>query len=109
VICLGPSDSTKEIRTCLAMGAHKALHLVDDSDYRDAFSIASILADTIKGMDYDMIFFGKQGVDHDNSQVGLMVATILGIPAVSEITSFEMGEGSAVVKKELESGSSRML
>jgi electron transfer flavoprotein beta subunit len=105
VICLGPKESTKEIRTCLAMGADKAVHLVDESDYRDAFSTASILANTIKDMEYDLIFMGKQGVDHDNGQVGLMVATLLGVPAVSEVASFEMGDGQAVAKRDVEGGS----
>jgi electron transfer flavoprotein beta subunit len=104
VICLGPKDSTKEIRTCLAMGADKAVHLVDEAEYRDAFSVASILAGTIKDMEYDLIFMGKQGVDHDNGQVGLMVATLLGVPAVSEVASFELGEGQAVVKRDVEGG-----
>lgn len=105
VLCLGPADSTKEIRTCLAMGAHKAVHLVDEEEYRDAFSIASILANTIKDMEYDMIFFGKQGVDLDNGQVGLMVATLLGVPAVSEIVSLDMGDSAVTVKKDIEGGS----
>lgn len=104
VVCLGPKESTKEIRTCLAMGADKAVHLIDDADYRDPIAVASILSETIKGMDYDMIFFGKQGVDHDNSQVGLMVATLLGVPAVNEIVSFEMGDGNATVKRDVEGG-----
>ena len=44
ILCLGPSESTKEIRRALAMGADKAVHLKDEAEYRDAFSAASILA-----------------------------------------------------------------
>jgi electron transfer flavoprotein beta subunit len=105
IVCLGPKEATKEIRTCLAMGADKAIHLVDEAPYRDAFSVASILASAIKDLEYDIVFFGKQGVDHDNAQVGLMVGTLLDIPSVSEIVSFELEEGAATVKRDIEGGS----
>ena len=104
IVCLGPPEATKEIRTCLAMGADKAVHLVDESSYRDAYSTASILAETIRNMPHDLIFFGKQAVDHDNAQVGLMTATLLGLPAVGEIVSFELAGDHAVVKQEVEGG-----
>jgi electron transfer flavoprotein beta subunit len=104
IICLGPEGATKEVRTCLAMGADKAVHLVDGAPYRDAYSVAAILASTIKDLSYDIIFFGKQGVDHDNSQVGLMVGTLLGVPAVGEVVSFEAEEGAATVKRDIEGG-----
>lgn len=108
IICLGPPEATKEIRTCLAMGAHKAVHLKDETEYRDAFSVASILANEIKGHEYDLVFFGKQGVDHDNGQVGLMVATLLGIPAVNEVVSVELDDSGASVKRDIEGGSEIM-
>jgi electron transfer flavoprotein beta subunit len=104
ILCLGPPEATKEIRTCLAMGAHKAVHLVDETAYRDAFSMASILASAIKDLEYDMIFFGKQRVDHDNTQAGILVATLLGLPVVGEIISFAMEEGHAIVKRDIEGG-----
>ncbi len=105
VVCLGPSGATKEIRTCLAMGADKGVHLVDDSKYRDPYSTASILSSAIKDIDHNIIFFGKQAVDHDSAQVGLMVATLLGLPAVGEIVSFELDGETATVKRDIEGGS----
>jgi electron transfer flavoprotein beta subunit len=104
IVCLGPQEASKEIRTCLAMGADKAIHLVDDAPYRDAFSVASILASTIKGLDHDLIFFGKQGVDHDNAQVGLMVGTLLEVPSIGEVVSFELEGTTATVKRDIEGG-----
>jgi electron transfer flavoprotein beta subunit len=70
--------------------------------------VASILANEIKGHEYDLIFFGKQGVDHDNGQVGLMVATLLGIPAVNEVVSVDIEDGGASVKRDIEGGSEIM-
>jgi electron transfer flavoprotein beta subunit len=86
------------------MGADKALHLVDETPLRDAASIADILAATIKDLPHDIVFFGKQSVDSDNAQVGLMTATLLKLPVVSEIVSMELGDGKATVKRSIEGG-----
>jgi len=104
IILLGPETATKTIRTCLAMGADKAIHLVEDNPVRDAASVANILAATIKDLEFDIILVGKQSVDMDNGQVGLMVATELGLPAVSEIVSMECGDSAAAVKRNIEGG-----
>ncbi|MFH0946553.1 MAG: electron transfer flavoprotein subunit beta/FixA family protein [Planctomycetota bacterium] len=100
ILSLGPKDSTKELRQCLAMGAEKAVLIPDDKPNRDAFSTATILAQALKEIDHDVIFFGRQAVDHDNAQVGLMVATLLDLPAVSEVTKVEPGDGKLTVHRE---------
>jgi len=104
VVLLGPETASKTIRTCLAMGADKAVHLVDDNPMRDAASTAEILAAAVKDLPHDIILLGKQSVDMDNAQVGLMLAALLDIPAVSEINSMECGDSSAVVKRNIEGG-----
>ncbi|MEQ8763169.1 MAG: electron transfer flavoprotein subunit beta/FixA family protein [Planctomycetota bacterium] len=105
VVCLGPAEATGEIRKCLAMGADKAIHLKDDSTYRDPASTATILAAAIQGLSPDMIFFGKSAADHANSQVGVQVAALLGLPSISEIVSLEVEAGKATAHREIEGGS----
>lgn len=102
VLSMGPADATKEIRHCLAMGADRAVLVKDDLINRDAFSTAAGLAAALKDIDHDVIFFGRQAVDHDNSQVGLIVATLLGLPAVTEVVKVEVGEGKLTVHREAE-------
>lgn len=104
ILCLGPANATKTIRTALAMGADKAIHIKDETLLRDASSTAEILTAAIREIPHDIVFFGKQSVDADNGQVGLMVATMLKIPAVSEIVSMECGDSSAQVKRNIEGG-----
>ncbi len=104
IILLGPESATKTIRTCLAMGADKAIHLVEENPLRDGASTAEILANTIKDLPHDIVLFGKQSVDQDNAQVGLMVAGLLGLPAVSEIVSMDVADGKATVKRSIEGG-----
>ncbi len=104
VLCLGPESATKTIRTALAMGADKAVHIKDETFLRDPSSTAEILTSALREIPHDIIFFGKQSVDGDNAQIGLMVATLLQVPAVSEIVSMECGDSSAVVKRSIEGG-----
>lgn len=102
ILSLGSSDSTKELRHCLAMGADRALRISDDTPNRDALSIASALAACVKDRDFDILFFGKQAVDQDNSQVGLIVATLLGLPAVAEVTKVNVDGDTLTVHRESE-------
>ena len=104
ILCLGPADAQKEIRTCLAMGADEGIHLKDASTTRDAHSTATILANRIKTMKCDLLLFGRQAVDGDNSQVGQRVATLLGLPCVHEVTKLALGDGRLTAERDIEGG-----
>ena len=102
VLSVGPADSSKELRHCLAMGADRAVLVKDDQLQRDPLSTAMALAEALKQIPHDVVFFGKQAVDHDNAQVGLLVATLLDLPAVAEVVKVELGTGIATVQREAE-------
>ncbi len=104
VVCLGAAEAAKEIRQALAMGADQALHIKSDVGYRDPLSTARILADHLKGRTFDMLLFGKQSIDADNSAIGVMVATLLDLPAVSLVTKLDAADGKATVEREAEAG-----
>ena len=93
IVCLGPERAVEAIRTGLAMGADKAVHLDDPAfEGGDAFSTAKALAAAIKGMEYDIIFCGKQAIDDDLAQVGSALAEMLGIPQIVVVTKVEVSE-----------------
>jgi electron transfer flavoprotein beta subunit len=104
VMCLGFAESTKEIRQALAMGADKAVLIKDAGGSRGPLGIAKALADAIKGRDYDVLFFGRQSIDADNSAVGVMVAQLLDLACVTLVTKFEVADGKALVHRESEAG-----
>jgi len=103
LITLGPEEAKKTLRTGLAMGADKAIHLPCDAP-PDSLSIANALAEVIKDIEYDLIFCGKQAMDNDNAQVPIMLAEKLGLPNVSAITKLELEDGTAVAHREFEGG-----
>jgi electron transfer flavoprotein beta subunit len=106
-ISLG-SDAHKEtLRKALAMGVDKAVLLKDDSS-RDSSSVARALADYLKEISPDVIFFGKQSVDADDAAVGTMVAEMLGLPSVSVAVKLEIANGTAIAEREIEGGKEKV-
>lgn len=102
-ISLG-SDANKEtLRKVLAMGIDNAVLLKDDS-YRDSFSVAKALAEEIKAQNAELVFFGKQSVDFDNSVVGQLTAEILGYNCISVVVSFSLEGNKISCEREIEGG-----
>ncbi len=105
VISFGPAEAQKELRTTLAMGADQALLLQNPSAAEvDGATTARVLADALRGRDFDLLLFGKQAVDRDQHGVGPMVATLLGVPCVSEVISFTIADGRVSCVREVEGG-----
>ena len=105
VVTLGPEKTTQVIMKALALGADRAIHLKSDKVPDDPGSISRALAKELKGLEFDVLLFGKKGVDDDNQQVGQMVSELLGIPCVTQIVKLEVSDGKAVAHREVEGGS----
>jgi electron transfer flavoprotein beta subunit len=103
-ICLGPAEAVKELRQALAMGADNAVLLEDPEGARGPRATAVALADAIRGRPFDALLFGKQSIDADNAAVGVMVASILGIPVVTLVTKLERLDGAMLAHREAEGG-----
>jgi electron transfer flavoprotein beta subunit len=106
-ISLGGDTHKESLRKTLAMGVDKAVLLKDDSP-RDSSSVARALADYLKEISPDAIFFGKQSVDSDNAAVGTMVAEMLGLPSASVAVKLEISNGTAVAEREIEGGKEKV-
>ncbi len=104
VVTLGPEKSTQVIMKALALGADNATHLRTSDPHSDPSSIARAIAAELKSHQFDIVFFGKKGVDDDNQQVGQMVAELLEIPCVTQIVKLEISNGKATAQREVEGG-----
>jgi len=100
IVCLGPARAMETIRTALAMGADKGIHISDPAlENADAYTTASALAAAIKGVPYDVILCGQRAIDDDSGQVGSVLAELLGIPQVTVVTKVEVdGQKVKVVR-----------
>ncbi len=104
ILTLGPDRAINAIRTALAMGADKAVHLKTDDTYLDSYAVAVALANQLKEMDYDLILTGKQAVDDDAAQIGPRVAALLDLPCATVVTKLEIGDGAFTAHREVEGG-----
>jgi electron transfer flavoprotein beta subunit len=104
-ICFGASDSQKELRTVLAMGADSATLLQSEGAAdADGITTARALAAAVEGKPFDMLFFGKQAVDRDQHGVGPAVATLLGVPCITEVVDMVVSDGKLTCQREVEGG-----
>jgi len=105
LITMGPKEADEALRTGLAMGADKGIHICDDKlAGSDALVTAKLLSAAIKTLPYDIIFCGKLAVDTNNGQVGAMVAELLNIPHQTALTKLEIKDKIATVQKDVEGG-----
>lgn len=94
------------IKKSLAVGADELILLEDEAfEEGDSWSTAYALATAIKKIGkYDLIFCGRQASDWDAGQVGLGIAEILGIPAVSIVRKIEVTDGKARIERVIPDG-----
>jgi len=103
VLTMGPARAATALRTCLAMGADRGIHLNDPSfEGSDSLGIATILAAAIKGLAPDLVLAGQYAVGTDCRQVGPMIAELLDLPHVSVVTKLSVEEGRLTAHREIE-------
>ncbi|MDH5763223.1 MAG: electron transfer flavoprotein subunit beta/FixA family protein [Nitrospinota bacterium] len=108
LISLGPENFKDTLRKGLAMGADKAVHLLDPAfDGLDGLGVATALAKAIRTLKYDLILCGRQAVDDDRAQVGPAMAVLLGLPFVTVVTDLKLSDDrqQAEVTRQIEGGS----
>lgn len=80
-ISIGPKASQETLRTALAMGADRGIHITTDIRTDQALqplAVAKIIAKFAAEQECDLVIVGKQAIDGDNAQTGPMVAGLLG-------------------------------
>ncbi len=77
VVSIGVADAAHQIRTALAMGADRGVHVITD-DALDPSTAAEVLHKVVDEEKPDVVLLGKQAVDDDMGQTGAMLAERLG-------------------------------
>jgi electron transfer flavoprotein beta subunit len=103
-LTLGGPGAATTLRNALAMGADRAIHLTHEGDALDPLQVARALAAEIGPLAPRVVWFGRQAVDDDATQVGPMVAEMLGMPCVSAVAKFELNGDQATVERDIEGG-----
>jgi electron transfer flavoprotein beta subunit len=103
LVSAGPQQAQETIRTGLAMGADRGVHITTDIAL-EPLGIAKLLKAVVDKEDPGLVLMGKQAVDGDNNQTGQMLAALLGWPQGTFISKVEMSDGHAKVTREIDGG-----
>jgi electron transfer flavoprotein beta subunit len=103
VVSVGPEDVEDCMRRCLAMGADRGIR-VESGEKLDPIQVARALVEVVQGESPDLVFTGVQSADAVQAATGTALAELLDLPRVAVVTKIELGEGKAIVDRELEGG-----
>jgi electron transfer flavoprotein beta subunit len=94
LLTVGPANATEPLRKALAMGAARAVHVVDDSiKGSDMRATAEILTAALRKTEYDVVFAGADTSDGQGGVLGATVAVRLGLPYLSYAAEIEPSDG----------------
>ncbi len=103
VATIGPADCQQQLRTSLAMGADRALHVQTDSAI-EPLAAARILHRLVEKEQAILAILGKQAIDDDASQTGQILAALWGRPQATFASKVEIEGESATVTREVDAG-----
>jgi electron transfer flavoprotein alpha/beta subunit len=113
-VSIGPKQCQETLRTALAMGCDRGLHIQTDlrTDYLalQPYHIAEILQKVVEKEKSDLILMGKQSIDSDCGQTGPILAGMLDIPLVTFAAKIEVNteDGSVLVERETDAGTEKI-
>ncbi len=98
-VSLGPERVKEALRSCLAMGADRAIHVNDPAfEQADTLLTGRALAEVIRREAPELVIFGRQAIDDDMGAVPAQVAEILGWPSLYWIMEEAIGETGKTVR-----------
>ncbi len=103
-LTVGPERASTALRTCLATGADRAVHVKDTAlEAADPLSVARVIVAAVKDEGFSLILAGLQADDDNAMQVGPFVARLLDRPCATAAMSLALQENGVVrVERELE-------
>jgi electron transfer flavoprotein beta subunit len=109
-VTIGPKQCGETLRTALAMGADRGVHVMTDlrTDYVDLqpFAVAQIFQKLVEKESPSLVLLGKQGIDSDCGQTGPLLAGFMGWPQVTFAARLDVNDSGdgLLVERETDSG-----
>ena len=103
VVTAGSSQSQDILRTALAMGADRAIH-IETEQHLQPLAVAKLLKALVEKESPQMVILGKQAIDDDNNQTGQMLSALLGWPQATFASRVDLEDGRVEVTREVDGG-----
>jgi electron transfer flavoprotein beta subunit len=102
-VSLGDAKCQETLRTALAMGADRAIHVQTDAELQP-LAVAKLLKELATREQPGLIITGKQAIDDDCNQTGQMLAALLGWPQGTFASKLAFADGGVEVTREVDAG-----
>jgi len=102
-VSIGPAKALETLRTALAMGADRAIHIQTDDDL-EPLAVAKLLAKVAQEEQPGLFILGKQAIDDDSNQTGQMLAALLDWPQGTFASKVELAGDKVEVTREVDGG-----
>jgi electron transfer flavoprotein beta subunit len=102
-VSCGAQASQETIRTALAMGADRGIHVLTDVELQP-LAVAKLLKAVIAKEQPGLVILGKQAIDDDCNQTGQMLAGLLGWPQATFASKLAVEDGGFTVTREVDAG-----
>ena len=103
VLSIGDAACGETLRTALAMGADRAIHVQTDH-MPQPLTAAKLIAAVAQREQPGVIWMGKQGIDGDYNQTGQMTAALLGWGQGLFLSAATLADGVVTGESEVDSG-----
>ena len=102
-VTIGPKAAEETLRTALAIGADRAIHIIHDGETQP-LAVAKALVKLVDKEQPQLVILGKQAIDDDSNQTGQMLAALLNWGQATFASKVEPGEGVVTVTREVDGG-----
>ena len=103
VVSLGVKQCEETLRTALAMGADRAIH-VETDEKLEPLAVAKLLKAVAATDNPDLLILGKQAIDDDANQTAQMLAALLNAPQGTFASKVVLADGEVLVTREIDGG-----
>ena len=103
VVSIGPAQNQETIRTALAMGADRGIHIEASHDI-EPLAVAKLLKAVVERENPGLVLVGKQAIDDDCNQTGQMLAALLGWAQGTFVSALDVADDTAKIVREVDGG-----
>ena len=107
ILTIGNDKAQETIRTALAMGADRGIHIKTENDL-EPLAISKIISKVAEEEKPSIILMGKQAIDDDCNQTGQMTSALLNWPQATFASKIEFEGQNAIVTREIDEGLERI-
>lgn len=103
----GPAKAQDVLRTAMAMGADRGMHVQIDTDKEgdlEPLGVAKLLKKVVEDEKRNLVILGKQSIDDDSGQTGQILAGLLNWPQATQASKVEISGEEISVTKEVDGG-----